>query len=123
MIEQAFAILAQERPGGLLVTPDRMYVSQRDQLIALAAGNRIPVIYSDREFVHAGGLMSYGGSYFQSLRIAGNYAARILKGDKPGDLPVQLSTRIELAINLKAAKVLGLTVPTSILVRADEVIE
>jgi putative ABC transport system substrate-binding protein len=122
-IDRAFSTLAQERTGGVMLVPDQFIVAQFGQIIALATRFRVPVMSSSREFVQAGGLMSYGGSYLQSLRIVGDYAARILKGDKPGDLPVQLSTRIEFAINLKTAKALGLTVPTSILVRADEIIE
>ena len=121
-IDQAFSSLPRNA-GGVMLGQDQLIKAQWGQIIALAARVRVPVMSSSEEFVRAGGLMSYGGSYFQSLRIAGDYAARILKGDKPGDLPVQLSTRIELAINLKTAKALGLTVPTSILVRADEVIE
>ena len=102
---------------------DAFIKAQSDQIIALAARFRVPVIFPLREYVRAGGLMSYGGSLTEWYRIVGDYAARILNGEKPGDLPVQLATRIELTINLKTAKVLGLTVPTSILVRADEVIE
>jgi putative ABC transport system substrate-binding protein len=122
-IDQAFSTLAQERTGGLIVVPDRLLSARGDQIIALAARLRVPVMSSMGEFVRAGGLISYGASSTESLRIVGDYAARILNGEKPGDLPVQLATRIELTINLKTAKVLGLTVPTSILVRADEVIE
>jgi putative ABC transport system substrate-binding protein len=122
-IDQAFSTLAQERTGGIMLVPDQFIFAQYGQIIALATRFRVPVMSTSVEFVQAGGLMSYGGSYLQSLRIVGDYVVRILKGDKPGDLPVQLSTRIELAINLKTAKALGLTVPTSILVRVDEVIE
>jgi putative tryptophan/tyrosine transport system substrate-binding protein len=122
-IEHAFAIVAQERPGGLFVSGDRMLGEQTDQIVALAARNRVPTVYRDRASIQAGGLMSYSGSFAETDRIAATYVVRILNGEKPGDLPVQLATRIELAINLKTAKALGLTVPTSILVRADEVIE
>jgi putative tryptophan/tyrosine transport system substrate-binding protein len=122
-INQAFAVLAQERPSGLIVNPDRLYTSQRDQLVALAARYRIPVIYPDRESVRAGGLMSYGGSIADAHRIAGNYAARILKGASPADLPVQQSSKVELILNLKTATALGLTVPLTLLGRADEIIE
>jgi len=122
-IEQAFAIVAQERPGGLLVGTDRILGGQIDQIIALAARSRVPTVYISPAAARAGGLMSYGGNITEAYRIAGTYAARILKGEKPGDLPVQLATRIDLAINLKIARALGLTVPASILVRADEVLE
>jgi putative ABC transport system substrate-binding protein len=122
-IEQAFAIVAREPPDGLFVNTDATFSGQLDQLVALAARYRVPTVYNLASAVRAGGLMSYGGSEIEAPRIAATYAARILKGEKPGDLPVQLATRIELAINLKTAKALGLTVPQSILLRADEVIE
>jgi len=89
----------------------------------LSARYKLPTIHYSRNFVEAGGLMSYGASMSDAWRIAGTYVGRILKGEKPGDLPVQQSTRIEMALNLKTAKALGLNVPTSILLRADEVIE
>jgi putative ABC transport system substrate-binding protein len=122
-IEQAFSNVSQERSDGLLFDSSSVFINQTDQLIALAARYRVPAVYSWREAALAGGLMSYGASFDEVMRIAGDYAARILKGEKPGDMPVQLATRIELAINLKTAKALGLNVPHSILVRADEVIE
>jgi putative tryptophan/tyrosine transport system substrate-binding protein len=122
-IEQAFARVRQERSGGLLVDPNGNFYNQRDQFVTLAARYRVPTIYSWREAVEAGGLMSYGASINETLRVVGNYTARILKGDKPADLPIQQATKFELVINLKTAKALGLAVPQSILVRADEVIE
>jgi len=122
-IEQAFAIVAQERPDGLFVNTDATFSGQVDQLVALAARYRVPTLYNLASAVRAGGLMSYGGSDIEAARIAATYAGRILKGEKPGDLPVQLATRIELAINIKTAKALGLTVPQTLLVAADEVIE
>jgi putative tryptophan/tyrosine transport system substrate-binding protein len=122
-IEKAFIMAAQERLGGVLLNTDRLFDGHIDQVAALAARYRVPAIFNSREYVQAGGLMSYGGSVTEAHRIVGNYAARILKGEKPADLPVQLSTRIGLALNLKAAKALGLDVPTVILLRADEVIE
>ena len=122
-IEQAFASVAQERSSSLLVEPNSNFYDQRDLFVTLAARYRVPAIYSWREAVQAGGLMSYGASNTEVMRIAGNYSARILKGDKPADLPVQQATRFETVLNLKTARTLGLNVPSSILVRADEVIE
>jgi putative ABC transport system substrate-binding protein len=122
-IDAAFALAAERRAGGLLMQSEPFFSSRHDQIAALAARYAFPVIDAYREFVLAGGLMSYGASRAETQRVAGVYAGRILKGDKPIDLPVQQSTKIELVINLKVAQTLGLTVPTSLLVRADEVIE
>ena len=122
-IEQAFASVAQERSGGLLVDTNGNFYNQRDQFVTLAARYRVPTIYSWREAVEAGGLMSYGASIGEMSRIAGNYTARILKGTKPADLPVQQPTKYTLVINLKTAKALGLTLPETLLAIADEVIQ
>ena len=122
-IDRVFGQLAREQIGGVLVNSDRLFQSQYDRIAALAVRYRSPAIFWERMAVEAGGLLSYGASLAAAHRVVGNYAARILKGDKPGDLPVQRSTRIEMVLNLKTAKALGLEVPLSIRLRADEVIE
>ncbi len=121
--EPALAALAQMRAGALLIGPDTFFVSRFAQLAALALRHAVPTISQYREFAVAGGLMGYGGSLYEPVRLAGLYAGRILKGEKPAELPVQQSTKVELVINLKTAKALGLTVPLALLTRADEVIE
>jgi putative tryptophan/tyrosine transport system substrate-binding protein len=122
-IDASFAGLARERPDILYVGPDVLFFNERSRIVALAARHGLPAIYADREIAEAGGLMSYGTSRSDAYRQAGSYAGRILKGDKPADLPVVLPTKFELAINLSTARMLGLTVPQTLLVAADEVIE
>ena len=122
-IDDAFAALVQERAGALVIDPDVFFTSHAEHLVALATRHLMPVIYGISEFPTAGGLMSYGGNVAEMYRLSGIYVGRILKGEKPADLPVQQSTKVELIINLKTAKALGLTVPLSLLGRADELIE
>jgi putative tryptophan/tyrosine transport system substrate-binding protein len=119
----AFAIMVQHRVGALIVIPDPFFISRRDKVIELAARHTMPAIYPFRAFPELGGLISYGSSWLDLNQQAGIYVGKILRGAKPGDLPIQQSTKVELVINLKTAKTLGLTLPPQLLARADEVIE
>jgi putative ABC transport system substrate-binding protein len=119
----AFAKLAELHATGLVISADAFFTSHSQQLAALAVGHAIPTVYARREFAVAGGLLSYGSDIRDSYRLAGIYTGRVLKGDKPADLPVQQATKVELVINLKAANALGISVPLPIVGRADEAIE
>jgi putative ABC transport system substrate-binding protein len=120
---EVFATFRQLRAGGLVIEADPFFISRNDLLAELTVRHAVPAIFQFREFAAAGGLMSYGGSLPESYRLTGVYTGRILKGEKPADLPVQQATKVDLVINLKAAKTLGLTVPLPLIGRADEVIE
>ena len=121
--DAVFANLMQLRAGGLVIGSDSLFIARQEQLAALTVRHAVPAVFESRMFVAAGGLMSYGGSLTDSYRLAGVYAARILKGERPSELPVQQGIKIELVLNLKTAKKLGIAVPIPLLGRADEVIE
>ncbi len=122
-LETAVATLAERRVGALVVTPDPFFISRSERIAALTLGHAVPAAFHTREFVVLGGLMGYGGSVAESHRQAGVYAGRILKGDQPANLPIVQVTKVEIMINTKTAKALGITVPIPLLGRADEVIE
>jgi putative tryptophan/tyrosine transport system substrate-binding protein len=122
-LEKAFARFAEAHVGAVVAASSAYFLSQGERIIALAARHALPAIYEWREFVEAGGLMSYGTNLANAYRLAGVYAGRVLKGEKPADMPVQQSTGVELIINAKTAAALGLAIPPALLVRADEVIE
>jgi ABC-type uncharacterized transport system substrate-binding protein len=122
-VDAAFATLSRMRAGGLVVASDTFFAFHSEQLAALTAQHAMPAIQQSRDFSVAGGLASYGGNFLESHRQTGIYAGRIIRGDKPADLPVQQVTKLEMVLNLKTADALGLTVPPALLARADEVIE
>ena len=122
-LDVVFSKLVQRRAGGLVISADTFFSSQSAQLAALALRHAVPTVSPNREFVTAGALMSYGASITDLYRLVGVYVGRILKGEKPADLPVQAPTKYELVINLRTAKAMGLTMPQNVLSRADEVIE
>ena len=122
-LEAAFVTLVQQRAGALVVGPDPLFLSRRDKIVELATRHKLPAVYPLAEYAKAGGLIIYGTNITNAFRVVGGYVGRILKGDRPADLPIQQSTKVELIVNLKAAKELGLTVPPQIVARADEVIE
>ena len=122
-LDSVFATVVQLKSGGLVIAADAVFNTRVEQIAALALQYAVPTAFLFREFAAAGGLISYGGSIGEAYRLAGSYIGRILKGERPADLPVQQATRIELIINMKTAKALGLTFPITLLGRADEVIE
>ena len=122
-IGAAMARLAENSGAALMIGPDALFTNLRAQIAALAAQHAVPTVYSVREFVEAGGLLSYGPNFVSTYEQVGNYVSRILKGEKPSDLPVMQASKFELVINLKTATALGLTVPDKLLAIADEVIE
>jgi putative tryptophan/tyrosine transport system substrate-binding protein len=122
-IDGAFAAITRERAGALLILPDVIFLSQRRQMAELATKRRLPAVYGVREYAEAGGLMAYGANYVDLVRRAATFVDKILKGAKPGDLAVEQPTKFELVINLRTAKAIGLTIPPSLLQRADEIID
>jgi putative ABC transport system substrate-binding protein len=122
-LDEAFASVIDRGAGAVLMGSDTFLNAQRDRIVALAAKHRLPAIYNGRSFVEGGGLISYGANFPDNYRLVGNYAGKVLKGAKPADLPVIEPTRFELVINLKTAKALGLSIPQTMLARADEVID
>jgi len=122
-IETAIIALGRQPGGGLVVMPDLFTIAHRASIILAAARNKVPAVYAGSDVVREGGLLSYGPDQGDNLRRAASYVDRILRGEKPGDLPVQFPTKFEMVLNLKTAKALGLAIPPSILMRADEVIE
>jgi ABC-type uncharacterized transport system, periplasmic component len=122
-IDAAFATVTRARVGAVIIQTDPLVLGQTAQIVRLASASGIPTVYSLREFVDAGGLVSYGPSLFDLWRRSATYVDKILKGANPGDLPMEQPTKFELVINLKTAKALGLTIPPSVLARADQVIE
>jgi putative tryptophan/tyrosine transport system substrate-binding protein len=121
--DAVFAKLIQLRAGGLVIGSDPFFTSRSQQLAKLTVDHEVPAVYQFREFAVAGGLLSYGAAITDAYRLAGNYTGRVLRGDKPADLPVQQATKVEMIINLKTAKALGLNVPNPLIGRADELIE
>jgi putative ABC transport system substrate-binding protein len=122
-IDAAFAKLVNMRADAFLISPEALFVARRSQLVTLAARYAVPALYHRREFADAGGLMSYGSSFADQFRQTGIYTGRILKGENPAEMPVQLPTKFEFVINLQTAKTLGIQIPAALLARADEVIE
>jgi putative ABC transport system substrate-binding protein len=122
-IDAAFSSLLDRQAGALLIFPDALFTSLREPLIALLARHKMPAIYNSRDFAVSGGLIGYGANQVEAYRNAGLYAGRILKGEKPANLPVMQSTTVDLVVNLKAAKMLGIEIPQTLLARADEIIE
>jgi putative ABC transport system substrate-binding protein len=122
-VEAGFTSIAQRDIRGIFIINDPVFFRERDRLAALVARTGLPAIFNDRLFAEAGGLMSYGNDIANGFRLAGVYTGRILRGEKPGDLPVQQSAKLEFIINLKTAKALGLTIPETLLATADEVIQ
>jgi putative ABC transport system substrate-binding protein len=122
-LEAAFEAIVRERADGVWVLPDPLTFTARNQVVTLAAKHRLPAVYWQREYVDSGGLISYGANVADHFRRAAWYVDRILKGAKPGDLPVEQAAKFELVINLKTARALGLTIPPSLLLRADDVIQ
>ena len=122
-LDNAFAVIARARPQALVVLPDRFLLAHRKRIVEFATANRLPGMYAYREYVDAGGLMSFAPSNIELFRSAAIYVDKILKGTKPGDLPVQEPIRFELVVNLKTANAIGINMPASLLLRADELIE